>query len=157
MEKKAQLGEHDLQRAGDTKHLHLLNGLGYGCLQCALNRQYLKRIQENQIQSVARKLQAQLVIFAESLLRKETKRLLEDSFRQFDSSPRALKKTSLSIYLDAFLTVPGYISDPRKCISQEQGRQHQRWISDNMYYVCIQEFGKGGGGSGSVVSYSPSV
>lgn len=61
------------------------------------------------------------VIFAESLFLKETKRLLKVPSRQFDSSPRALKKTNPSIYLDAFFTVPGYIPDPRNCISQGQG------------------------------------
>lgn len=64
---------------------------------------------------------ANTVILAESLFLRETKRFLKVSFRQFDSSPRALKKTNPSIYLDAFLTVLGYASDPRKCISQGQG------------------------------------
>lgn len=72
------------------------------------------------------------VIFAESLSLKEIKRLFKVPSRQFDSSPRALKKTNPSIYLDAFFIVPGYALDPRNCISQEQGN-----ISAGSLTTCV--------------------
>lgn len=96
-------------------HVHSLNSLRSGCLQCVPDRN-LWRTQHNQCKKTANP-----VIFADSLSLEETKRLSKVPSRQFDSSPGALKETNPSIYLDAFFTIPGYALDPRNCISQGQG------------------------------------
>lgn len=101
-------------------HLHLLNSLCSGCLQCTPDRQIASLENPRKPSSQCKKT-ANPVILAKSPSLKETKRLLKVPSRQFDSGPRALKKTNPSIHLDAFFTVSGYAPDPRNCISHRQG------------------------------------